>query len=207
MRRLSVLVMFSLCPVLAVAPKLSVDSQSVAAGELIVRVRNLADVPATAFLVAASETNYAAVDVLLGGRAGRALPSGETAEVRLPNPEAGEASVMAAIFEDGTTTGDARWMRQLLAPREEAYYALPQALALLRHAATQDFSASTVAFWFQQWQDRWRASDPNRGMTVQLAAETFLKQHGSEPAEAPARELIQVFEELSAKLAKSRPEL
>jgi hypothetical protein len=207
MRRPSLLVMFSLCPIFAAAPKLAVDSQSVAAGELIVRVRNLADVPATAFLVGASETNYVTVDTLLGARAGRALPPGETAEVRLPNPDAGEASVMAAIFDDGTTAGDARSMHQLLAPREEAYQALPQALALLRHAAAQDFSASTVAFWFQQWQDRWRASDPTRGMTVQLAAEAFLRQHGAEPAEAPARELIQVFEELSAKLAKSRPEL
>lgn len=199
--------MFSLCPVFAAAPKLAVDSQSVAAGELIVRVRNVADVPATAFLVGTSETKYAIVDTLLGARAGRALPPGETAEVRLANPDKGEANVMSAIFEDGTIVGDARSMHLLLAPREEAYYALPQALALLHHASTQDFSASTVASWFRHWQERWRAGDPTRVMTVQLAAEVFLSRHGNEPAEAPARELIQVFDELSAKLAKSRPQL
>ena len=179
MRRLSLLVVFSLSPVFAAGPKLAVDSQSVAAGELIVRVRNLADVPVTAFLVGTSETKYVTVDVVLGARDGRALPPGETTEARLPNFDAGEAKVMAAIFEDGTIAGDAHSQHQLLAPRVEAYYALPQALAMLRLAATQDFSASTVGSWFHQWQDRWRASDPNRGMTVQLTAEVFLSQHGN----------------------------
>jgi hypothetical protein len=207
MRRLSFLVVFSLSPIFAAAPKLAVDSQNVAAGELIVSVRNLADVPVMAFLVGTSDTKYVTVDALLGARNGRPLPPGETAEARLPNPEAGEAKVMAAIFEDGTIAGDAHSEHLLLAPRVEAYYALPQAFAMLRLAATQDVSASTAASWFHQWQERWRASDPNRGTTVQLTAEVFLSQRGAEPAAAPARELIQAFEELSAKLAKSRPEL
>ena len=84
MRKLSFLLIFSLSAALAGTAKLVVESQQVGTGELIVQVRNLADVPATAVL-AGSETNFATVDVLLGARNGRLLEPAETVEVRIPN--------------------------------------------------------------------------------------------------------------------------
>jgi hypothetical protein len=204
MRKLSFLLAFSLSAALAGPAKLVVESQQMGAGELIVQVRNLADVPATAVL-AGSETNFATVDVLLGARNGRLLEPAETVEVRIPNADA--AGTLAAIFEDGTTTGDWWAVLQLIQARQKVYSDLPQALAFLRLAETQSISAATVSGWFRQWQQRWLASRPGDVKSVPLAAELFLKRAGSERAAGPAHELIGVFEDLSAKLAASKPEL
>jgi hypothetical protein len=207
MRTLIVLLALSLSTAFAEAPKLAVDSQHLVSGELMVQVRNDSEVAATAFLVGTSDKSFMSTDTVLGARDGRALKPGETAEVRVPHPETEDASVMAAVFEDGTVIGGNRWVEELMAARREVHQELPIALTLLRQSASFDFTSAAVAFWFQQWQDRWHASDSARSIPVFLAAETFLKLAGSRPAEGPVHELTQVFEELSAKLAKSKPEL
>lgn len=171
------------------------------------QVRNDSEVAATAFLVGTSDKSFVTTDTLLGAREGRPLKPGEIAEIRVPHPDVAEAAVLAAVFEDGTVIGANRWLQELLATRQEAHQEIPLALTLLRQATTYDFKASAVAFWFEQWQDRWHASDPARSIPVFLAAETYMKRAGNQPAAGPARDLIHVFEELSAKLAKSRPEL
>ncbi len=202
------IVLLALCwTALAGQPRLAVDSQHLAGGDLMVQVRNDSEVAVTAFLVGTSEKSFVSTDTLLGARDGRPLKPGETAEIRVPHADAAEASVLAAVFEDGTVSGSNRWVQELLATRQEARQEIPLALTLLRQATTYDFKAPTVAFWFRQWQDEWHASDPARNIPVFLAAETYMKRAGNQLAAGPARDLIQVFEELSAKLAKSRPEL
>jgi len=207
MRKLTFVLVFSLSAAFAESPRLAVVSQHVAGGQLVVQVRNDFEVPATAVLVGTSETEFGSADVLLGAREGRVLKAGEIAEVKFASSGGGEVRVLAGIFEDGSFEGDARLVNQLLAARGEVYSQLPMALAMLRNSNVQNFSASTVAFWFHQWQDRWLASDPNRAMAIARTAETYLVRAGDVPAAAPARDLIQVFEDLSNKLAASKPAL
>jgi len=207
MRTFIVLLALAWSTALAGPPRLAVDSQHLVGGDLMVQVRNDSEVAATAFLVGTSEKSFVSTDTLLGARAGRPLKPGETAEVRVPHADATEISVLAAVFEDGSASGPNRWVQELMATRQEAHQEIPLALALLRQATTYDFKAPTVAFWFRQWQDEWHASDPARNIPVFLAAETYMTRAGNQLAAGPARELIQVLQELSAKLAKSKPEL
>ena len=207
MRTLTILLTLSWSSALAASPRLVVDSQHLAGSDLVVQVRNDSEVAATAFLVGTSGKSFVSTDTLLGAREGRPLKPGETAEIRIPHAEASEVSALAAVFEDGSATGANRWVEELMATRQEAHQEIPLALMLLRQATTYDFKASTVAFWFRQWQDEWLASNPARNLPVFLAAETYMKQAGNQLAAGPARDLIQVLQDLSAKLAKSKPEL
>jgi hypothetical protein len=207
MHKLAFVLVFSWSAVFAESPQLAVVSQHVSGGQLIVQVRNDAEVPATAILVGTSDAVFASADFLLAGREGRALQAGQIAEVKFASSGGGEARVLAGIFEDGSYQGDARLMNQLVAGRREVYSQLPMALALLRNGNVQNVSASTVAFWFHQWQDRWLAADPGRTMAIAMTAEVYLKRAGDAPATASAHDLIQVFEDLCAKLAASKPAL
>lgn len=192
---------------MAAPPRLAMDAQHRVNGELIVQVRNDSEVAATAFLVGTSEKNFVSIDTLLGAREGRALRPGEATEVRVPQADSVDARVLAAVFEDGSASGPNRWVEELMATRREAHQEIPLALALLRNATEYDYKAPAVALWFRQWQDEWRASDPARNIPIFLAAETYMKRAGNQLAAGPARELIQAFQQLSAKLAKSKPEL
>jgi hypothetical protein len=196
-----------LTPVFAESPRLALDSARVTRDESIVQVRNISHVPATAFAVAASEKEYAMVDVLLGGRDGHPLLPDETAEVKLPRGPAGTPQVVAAVFEDGTAAGDRRWVERLLGTRRSVSNDLPMALTLARHAITQSVQASSAAFWFHQWGQRYRGSHPGEINPVWRAAEMVFQQAGKASAEQPARDLIRVFEELQSNLAQSKPAL
>jgi hypothetical protein len=206
MRKLTFVLVFSLSSAFAESPRLAVVSQHVAGGQLAVQVRNDSDVAATAILVGTSDTAFGSVDTVLGAHGGRALQPGEIAEVRFASSGGGEMSV-AGVFEDGSTDGEARWVSQLLAARQQVYSELSMALGLLRNDNVQNVSASTVAFWFRQWQDRWMAADPSRAMTIAMTAEIYLKRAGDTSAAAPARDLLQLFQDLSGKLAASKPAL
>ncbi len=207
MRKLTFVLVFSLSAAFAESPKLAVVSQQVAGGQLAVQVRNDSEVAATAILVGTSDTAFGSADVLLGEREGRVVQPGEIAEVKFANAGGGEARVLAGVFEDGSTEGEARWVNQLMATRRQVYSQLPMALGLLRNDNVQNVSAATVAFWFRQWQDRWLAGDPTRAMTIAMTAEIYLKRAGDTPAAAPARDLLQLFQDLSNKLAASKPAL
>jgi hypothetical protein len=207
MRKLTFVLVLSLGAAFAESPRLAVVSQHAAGGQLAVQVRNDSDVAATAVLVGTSDTAFGSADVLLGAREGRALQPGEIAEVKFESSGGAEARVLAGVFEDGSTEGEARWVNQLLTARQQAYSQLPMALGLLRNDNVQNVSASTVAFWFRQWQDRWLAADPTRTMAIAMTAEIYLKRAGDTPAAAPARDLLQLFQNLSAKLAASKPAL
>jgi hypothetical protein len=207
MRKLTLVLVFSLSAAFAESPRLAVVSQHVAGGQLAVEVRNDFEVPATAVLVGTSDTAFGSADVLLGAREGRALEAGQIAEVKFANSGGGVARVLAGVFADGSTEGEAHWVNQLLAARQQVYSQLPMALSLLRNGNVQNSSAATVAFWFHQWQDRWMAADPTRTMAVPMTAEMYLERAGGKPATAPAEDLIKLFEGLSAKLAASKPSL
>lgn len=208
MRNILLAAALSAAALMAGTPRLVIDSQKVAGGEIIVQLSNVSEWAVTAYTVGASETESTSADALLGARNGRAVGPGETVEARIPTARAdAPVRVMAALFEDGAREGDARSLQDLFTARQEIYRQLPQALALLRLAAAQNYSASAAAFWFHQWQERWQTPDRTRVISVPMAAEMFLKRMGGQPAEGPARELIQVFEELSAKLAQSKPAL
>jgi len=206
-RELTFLLALSLTPVFAESPKLALDSERATRDESIVQVRNISRVPATAFAVAASEKEFAMVDVLLGGRDGHPLLPGETAEVRLPRGAVGTPQVVAAVFEDGSVAGEHRWVDRLLGTRRSVSNDLPMALTLARHAITQSVQASSAAFWFHQWDDRYRGSHPGEMNPVWRAAEMVFQQAGKTSAEQPARDLIRVFEELQSNLAQSKPAL
>jgi len=207
MRELTLLVAMTLTPVFAESPRLAVDSATVAGGQWILQVRNASEVPATAFAVGTSEANYATTDVLLGARGGHPVWPGETVEVRLPKAGADQPAILAAVFEDGTTAGDARWVNHLLTTLQSVYHDLPNAISLLRHAAERGERATTVAGWFHQWSERYRASHPADGNPVALAAEMLFAREGNQPAAQPARDLTQLFEGLFSSLAESKPAL
>jgi len=208
MRNLTLLLAFSLSAAFAADPKVVTVTSFVMEGPYsILQVRNDSETAVTAFLVGASETVFVTTDTLLGPHNGRPLLPGETAEVKVPGVTDPQPRVLAAIFADGTTEGDAVSVGRLIQPRRDVYNQLPLALALLRNENVNNFPASTVAAWFRQWQNRWQAADPTREMTVAIAAEMYLERAGNETAARPARELIQAFEELSAKLAASQPQL
>jgi hypothetical protein len=207
MRRLAILLTLCLSTVFAASLNVAVESQRRAGNDLIVQVRNDADAALTAVLVGTSDAKFASIDSLLGAHDGRLIKPGETAEVRVPGAGDAEARVMGAIFEDGALAGEPLWTSHLIVSRQLVYQQLPLALAMLRNGNVQTSSASTVAYWFRQMQDRWHASNPAQVFSVHLAAEMFLRQAGNQPADGPARELIQLFEELSAKLANSKPAL
>lgn len=207
MRALTFLLVLSLTPVFAESGKLALDSERVTHDESIVQVRNISHVPATAFAVAASEKEFAMVDVVLGGRDGHPLLPGEIAEVKLPRGPSGAPQVVAAVFEDGTTAGEQRWVERLLGTRKSVSNDLPMALTLARHAITQSVQASSAALWFHQWDERYRGSHPGAMNPVWRAAEMVFQQAGKGPAEQPARDLIRVFEELQSNLAHSKPSL
>lgn len=207
MRKLTLLLAFSLSAAFAGSPKLVITSQYQDGRDAVVQVRNDSETAVTAFMVGTSETALASTDMLLGARGGRLLKPGETGEVKVQNAGGAESHVLAVIFEDGTTVGDASWVNRLIGQRQEVYNQLPFALSLLHNENVNNFPASTVAGWFHHWQERWLAGDPTRHMSVALAAEMYLKRAGNETATRPARELIQVFEELSATLAASQPAL
>ena len=207
MSKLTFVLIFSLSAAFAESPRLAVVSQHMAGGQLVVQVRNDSELPATAVLVGTSDTAFGSTDVLLGALEGRALPAGQIAEVKFASSGSEEARVLAGVFEDGSTEGDARWVSQLLAERQLVYSQLPMALSLLRNGNVENVPASTVAFWFRQWQDRWLAADPTRAMAVPMAAEMYLRRAGDAPAAAPARDLIQLFQNLSTRLAASKPSL
>jgi len=113
---------------------------------------------------------------------------------------------LAAIFEDGAMQGNVEWVNLLMQPRRAVYHEIPLALSLLQNDNVNNFPASTVAGWFRQWRERWQAGDPG-DVVVFSAAEMYLNRAGNEIATRPARELKQVFEELSKKLAASQPQL
>jgi hypothetical protein len=207
MRELTLLLVLSLTPVFAESPKLALDSERVTRDESIVQVRNISQVPATAFVVAASEKDFAMVDALLGGGDGHPLLPGAMAELKLPRGPAGAPQVVAAVFEDGTVAGDQRWVERLLGTRRSVSNDLPMALSLARQAITQSVQASGAAFWFHQWDERYRASRPGESNPVWRAAEMVFQQAGKASAEQPARDLIRVFEELQSNLAQSKPAL
>lgn len=155
----------------------------------------------TAFAVGTSETNIISTDVLLGAHEGRPLRMGDAAEVRIPKG-AGEAQLLATVFADGSTEGEAAL---LLGKRQEVTEQIRFALTLLHNENVNRFSASAVSGWFRTWRERWQASDPNRQMPVAVAAETYFQQAGNELATRPARELTEVFEELFWKLTGTQP--
>ena len=205
MRKLTLLTAFSLSAVFAAPPKLVINSQYLDARDRVVQVRNDSDKPVTAFVVGTSETAIASSDMLLGANEGRALRAGDQAQVRIPNAGDGEAHVLAAIFEDGTTEGDPLSVGRLTMMRQDVYEQIRFALTFLHNDNVNNYPASTVANWFRHWRERWQAGDPNRDVRVAVAAESYFKQAGNEIATRPARELTEVFDELFAKLAASQP--
>ncbi len=207
MRKLTLLLAFSFSAVFAAAPKVVVVSQYLDGRDRVVQVRNDSETAATAFLVGASESSVISTDMLLGARGGRLLKPGETAEVKVPKSSGADAQVMAAIFEDGTIEGDIVAANRLFTTRRNVYSQIPLALSLLNNQNIKDFPASTVAGWFRQWRERWQSGDPTRDVPVAVAAEMYLTRAGNGTAAGAAHELIEVFEELSAKLAASKPEL
>jgi len=206
MRKLALLLALS-CSALGAASKLVITSQYQDGRDRVVQLRNDSEIAATAFLVGTSETAFATTDILLGARDGRLLKTGDTAEVRVTAAAGGDAQVLAVIFEDGTTEGNDTWIGRLMQPRREVYSQLPFALSLLHNENVNNFAASVVAAWFHQWRERWLAGDATRQMQLAEAAETYLRRAGSEKATRAARELTELFEELSAKLAGSKPQL
>ena len=105
MRNILLLASLSAAALMAGTPRLVIDSQRVAGGEIIVQLSNVSDVAATAYTVGASETEVTSADALLGARNGRALGLGETVEARIRTTQAdAPVRVMAAIFEDGNIT-------------------------------------------------------------------------------------------------------
>ena len=207
MRYLTLLLAFSLSAAFAAPPKLVITSQYQDGRDRVVEVRNDSEIAVTAFRVGASDTIAINTDMLLGAHEGRILGTGDTAEVRIAGAGEAEAHVFAAIFEDGTTEGDSVSLARLLNDRHDVAEQIRFALTLLHNENVNRSSASTVANWFSFWRERWQASDPTRQVPVAVAAETYLKQAGNETATRPARELAEIFEELSAKLAASQPHL
>ncbi len=205
MRKLTLLLAFSLTAAFAAAPKVAITSFAAEGQDRTVQVRNDGETPVTAFLVGASGTEFVLTDMLLGARDGRLLKPGELAEVKVPGATDPQPRVLAAIFEDGTTEGDAPSVSRLITARREVYNQLSFALSLLQNENVNRLPASAVAAWFRQWRERWLAADPARQMPVAIAAEMYLDRAGNETATRPAHELIEVFEELSAKLAASQP--
>jgi hypothetical protein len=206
MRKLTILLAFSLGSVFAESPRLSIDSQTASRGETIVILRNESYVPATAYTVGTSDRNFAAIDTLLGGHDGRPLLHGDVMEIRIPGGT-GEARIMAAVFEDGARVGDGLSVRRLLENRQSVLNDIPRAMMLLRHAIDQKTARPAAAFWFRQWNDHFRASHNGESNPVPLAAEMLLRNREDQWADSPARELMRVFEDLSAKLRESKPEL
>ena len=207
MRKLTLLLAFSLTAAFAADPKVAITSFVVEGQDRTVQVRNDAETPVTAFLVGASGTEFVSTDMLLGARDGRLLKPGELAEVKVPGVTDPQPRVLAAIFDDGTTEGDAVSVSRLITARREVYNQLSFALSLLQNENVNRLPASAVAAWFRQWRERGLAADPTRQMPVSTAAEMYLERAGNETATRPAHELIEVFEELSAKLAASQPAL
>lgn len=205
MRKLTLLCAFSLSAAFAADPKVAVTSFVMEGQDRTVQVRNDAETPVTAFLVGASETEFVTTDMLLGARDGRLLKPGELAEVKVPGATGPQPRVLAAIFDDGATEGDALSVSRLIAARREVYNQLSFALSLLQNENVNRVPASMVAGWFRQWRQRWLAADPTRQMAIALAGEMYLERAGQQTATRPAHELIEVFEELSAKLAASQP--
>jgi hypothetical protein len=205
MRKLTLLTAFSLSAVFAASPKLVINSQYLDGRDRVVQVRNDSETTVTAFMVGASETALATTDILLGANEGRLLRAGDTAEVRVPNAGDADAHLLAAIFEDGTTEGDSLSVSRLIQGRRDVSDQIRFALTLLQNENVHNYTASTVATWFRHWRERWQAGDPNRQVPVALAAENYFRQAGNEKATRPARELTEVFEDLSAKLAASQP--
>ena len=78
MRELTFLLAFSMTTAWAASPGLAVDYQMPRGHEIVAHVRNLANIPATAFIVGTSETNFVVTDSLLGSREGRPLWPAET---------------------------------------------------------------------------------------------------------------------------------
>jgi len=205
MRKLTLLTAFSLSAAFAGSSNLVIHSQYADGHDRVVQVRNDSEVAATAFVVGTSDIAVTTTDVLLGAHEGRPLRAGETAEVRIPNANASEAHVVAAIFENGTTEGDSASVSRLIQERREASDQIRFALTLLQNENVNNYAASTVANWFRHWRERWQASDPTRQMPVAVAAETYLSQAGNEKATRPAHDLSEVFEQLLTKLAASQP--
>jgi hypothetical protein len=205
MRKLTLLTAFSLSAAFAASPKLVINSQYLDGHDRVVQVRNDSETTVTAFVVGTSETAITSTDMLLGAHEGHSLRAGETAEVRIPNAGDAEARVFAAIFDNGTTEGDSVSVSRLIQARQEVYGQIRFAMTLLQNENVNNFPSSTVANWFRHWRERWQASDPNRQVPVALACETYFNQAGNEKATRPARELAEVFEELSAKIAASQP--
>ena len=206
MRKLTILLAFSLNIVFAGAPRLTIDSQTASRGETIVILRNESYVPVTAYTVGTSDRNFATIDTLLGGHEGRPLLHGDVVEVRVPGGT-GEARVMAGVFEDGSREGDGSWVRRLLENRQAVLNDIPRAMMLLRHAIDQKTARPAAAFWFRQWNDHFRASHNGESNPVPLAAEMLLRNREDQWVDSPARELMRVFEDLSSKLRESKPEL
>jgi len=206
MRNLTLLLAFSLSAAFAASPKLVITSQYQDGRDHVVQVRNDSEIAVTAFRVGASDAAAINTDMLLGAHEGRVLATGDTAEVRIAGAGEAEAHVLAAIFENGTTEGDSGSVSRLLNDRRDVAEQIRFALSLLGNENVNRSSSSTVANWFSFWRARWQASDPARQVPVALAAETYLKQAGNETATRPARELTEIFEELSAKLAASKPQ-
>ncbi len=207
MRNLPLLLAFSLTAAFAADPKVAVTSFATGGHDRTVRVRNDSEIAVTAFLVGASDGVFVSIDALLGAHEGRVLKPGETTEVKFPGVTDPQPQVLAAIFDDGTTEGDSMSVGRLVNARRDVYNQLPLALSLLNNENVNRVSASTVARWFRQWKERWVANDPTRRMSVAIAGEMYLERAGNQPAAGPAHDLIQVFEDLSAKLAASQPSL
>ena len=205
MRKLIVVLACTLSASFAASPKLTISSQSASDRETVVQVRNDSETPATAFLVGASDNVYVSTDMLLGARDGRFLKPGQAAEVTLHTIDP-QVRVLAAIFEDGATEGESVWVSRLIQPRRAVYNEIPIALAMLQNENVNNFSAATVAGWFRQLRERAQAPEPS-DVVVASAAEMYLQRAGSEIAARPARELTKAFEDLSRKLAASRPQL
>jgi hypothetical protein len=205
MRELTILLAFSLTTAFGESPRLSIDSQTRSGNDTVVMLRNESHVPATSYTVGTSSQEFSSTDTLLGGRNGMPLLYGDTVEVRVRGG-AGEARVMAAVFEDGITEGDRHAITQLLERRQAAYNDIPRALTLLRHAVDQHVDRHTAAGWFRQWVERYHSA---RGETssVPLAAEMLLMNRQDRSVEAPARELVRVFDEVFSKLRESKPAL
>jgi len=119
MRELTFLLAFSMTTAWAASPGLAVDYQMARGHEIVAHVRNLANIPATAFIVGTSETNFVVTDSLLGSREGRPLWPAESVEVTLRSASGG-ARVLAAVFEDGSVTGELQWTERIMASRRAA---------------------------------------------------------------------------------------